>query len=118
MYHDTARLNRRITITRYESGDPTVGPRVPSTRAPAAPPTQLAGALRFCEPATSISCCADQFFAPTQPEAYRLPNSRYHVTTSSACTAKQTDCERQLTNRQKVKPRSQKTFLTSRLIRR
>jgi hypothetical protein len=28
LYHSTARLNRGITITRYESDDPTVGPRV------------------------------------------------------------------------------------------
>jgi hypothetical protein len=46
MYQHTTRFNRRITMTRYESNDPTLGPRVQSTRAPAAPPTQLdTGAL-------------------------------------------------------------------------
>src|SRR5262249_8583888 len=77
LYQDTTRLNRRITITRYESDDPTLGPRVPSTRAPAAPPTQLdAGALLLKMRWRVPGSTAAQMPARGQVPLSEMPNRR------------------------------------------
>ena len=48
LHRATTYLHRKTTMRDYKSGDPIVGPRVQSARAPAAPPTQLdAGAFHF-----------------------------------------------------------------------